>query len=178
MQRIHWLVIAILCLASVLIRGDVPFSSLLTKRDYESESQQEEPALSSSLTSEDEWESFNEWRCSPTTAVELTCTEIDYGGWRKSPTIVVAFKEGRREYDLDPTLDWDCDVTLKEWQRLLENSTEVCLFGAFLQTLDENDSLWVLSQLKSEGGYWKEGDHEPYQYTPKSGDSDREENSN
>ena len=45
------------------------------------------------------------------------------------------------------------------------NPSEVCMFGARLQRLDDDTSLWVLSQLKSERGYWKEYESEAYRRT-------------
>ncbi len=164
MQRIRRIIIGILCLVPILILGDVHSSLLLTEADYEIESQQEEPALSSSLASKEEWESYNEWHCYPIAAVELTCIEIDYGSRRRTPTIVATSNTEHYEYDLDPTFNWDCEFTLKEWRGLLNNSSQVCFFGAYLQSLGEKESLWVLSQIKSENGYWKEYESEAYRY--------------
>ncbi len=160
--RVFW----ILILFSRVLSGDSPVSGLLTSNDYELEAvlKEQRPALSSATTDDEPWESHNEWRCFAARDIELTCVEIEYGEWRKSPVIIITSGEHRFEYDLDPTFHWNCDFTLDEWRQVIGYSSEVCLFGAFLQPLDKMASLWVLSQLKSELGYWKEHESKSYKH--------------
>jgi hypothetical protein len=136
MQKLRWLsVVGILCVVCSAIRGDSPISTLLSAEDYKLESTLQEegrPALSSAITAKDQWESYDEWRCFPKGDVELMCVEIEYGGWRKSPLLIADGDDHRFEYDLDPTFKWDCEFTLNEWRRVIGDSSEVCLFGAYL----------------------------------------------
>jgi len=180
MQRNGWLiVIGALCLVAPLIRADAPTSTVLAEDDYEMErlSREDGPALSSEIGSKNPWESYNEWRCFPTKAVELSCVEIEYGGERRrSPTIGAVSDDHRFEYDLDPTFRWDCEFTLNEWREVIGTSPEVCLFGAHLQPLEEGASLWVLSDIKSQDGYWEEYESKAYaRATRDSNDLDDEE---
>ena len=151
-------------MTGALIRGESPILSLLNRADFEEEENQQTPALSSGLNSPEDWESYNEWRCYQTERIELLCTEIDYGGLRKVPTIIATDEEGRIEYDVDPTFNWDCEFTLQEWRNLIKGSPQVCFLGAFLQSFGEKESLWMLSQVKSHNGYWKEYESEAYRY--------------
>jgi hypothetical protein len=165
MRRLGWLiVVGAVGLISSLIHADSHGSSLLTDNDYELEwsSREEGPALNSFLNAKEKWESYNTWHCFPKQTVALICTDIDYGGWRKSPTIVATTQEHRFEYDLDPTTPWDCDFTLNEWREVIGNSTEICLFGARLQSLEDRASLWILNSVKSQNGYWEEAESAAY----------------
>lgn len=168
MRKFRWLgLLGILCFVSSVIRGDSSNSALLKTEDRELEvSAYEEgrSALSSEVDAEEPWESYDEWRCFPNRSIKLTCTEIKYGRWRKSPVIVASYDGHRFEYDVDPTFRWNCEFTLSEWRRVIGNSSEVCLFGAYLQPLGGEASLWVLSRFKSENGYWIEYESESYRH--------------
>ncbi len=176
MQRVRWVtVFSVICLTSAILGSDVSVSSLLTEEDFDLESQQNGPALSSARNSKPQWESYNEWRCFPAPAVTMTCVEIDYDGWRLSPTIFASNEGHHFEYSLDPTYKWDCEFTKNEWRRVTDRSAEVCFFAAPLQELGEDKSLWVLSALKSTNGYWKEFQSEAYRHAKDSPNEDQNE---
>jgi hypothetical protein len=180
MQRLRWLIVGgALCLIPPLIRADAPGSSLLTEEDrgIEWTSREEGPALSSSLNAKEKWESYNEWRCFPIRAIELTCNEIDAGDgdWRKSPMIIATIEHRHFEYDLDPTTPWDCEFTLNEWREVIGDSAEICLFAARLQPLDDGGSLWVLDRIKSERSSWAEYESASYAHALHEDDENRNE---
>ena len=171
----HVTVLTVFCLTSVILRSDVTLSSLLTEEDFELESLQDGPALSSERKAKDQWQSVNEWRCFPAQTVTITCVEIDYGGWRLSPTIFAANWGHHFEYSVDPTYNWDCEFTKTEWRSVTNDSAEICFFAAPLQELGDDKSLWVLSALKSELGYWKAFQSKAYQHTKDSRNEDQNE---
>lgn len=168
MREVKWIaVIAVLgCVAYALTENSMEPTLLATadRALQQSQLQERRPALSAPLSEVDYWESYNEWSCFSSEALEFTCAVINYEGWRQSP-VIVANREGHRfEYDLDPTFNWDCEFTLGEWRRVIADSPEVCLFGAYLQPLEASGSLMVLSQIKSEHGYWKEFESDSYRF--------------
>ncbi len=132
---------------------------LLSDEDVALELQQKEelrPALSSPLDDDEQWEAYNQWLCFSVTSIELACSEVDYGGWRKIPSLRAHGANHRFEFDVSPERDWDCEATLQDWSRLLESSSEICVFAARLQPIDENSSLWYIERIKTTQGYWIE----------------------
>ncbi|MFN7683945.1 MAG: hypothetical protein ACK5QT_00850 [Oligoflexia bacterium] len=109
---------------------------------------------------EDFWESYNQWLCFDSHEIDLEMVPVEYGGTREVPTLVARDYEHRFEFTLSPEVPRDNEVVLSEWRRLLDGAASVCVFAAYLQsvqpaeTQEEDASLWVISGFKTERGYW------------------------
>ena len=127
---------------------------------------QSTPALSSAIDSDFYWESFNEWQCFSTESIQFECTELDYGR-QYVPTIRISQNNELYDFSLDPEPALNCQKILTKWRSLLEKEDGFCVYAAYLQDLPhdafeakgiERWGLWIVDQVKSRKGYWKEQD--------------------
>jgi hypothetical protein len=146
--------------SSGLERG--PSYSLLSQEDDDFEKEEYRSgryALSSGNT-EPYWESYNQWLCFARDQINIIFVEVDYGGLKGVPTFVAHELNHRYEVSLSPELKFDPEQVVAEWNQLLKESSSICLYAAYLQLIDVHESLWTLSMLKTENGYWSERDLE------------------
>ncbi len=132
--------------------------SLLTSQDYELEIAERtsgQPALSSPMD-EEPWESFNHWLCFSNDEVQLQFSAVDYRGWKKIPTVVASSVGHRFEISLSPEVSRDHDQVIMEWVALMNESSRICVYAAYLQPIADDGSLWTLARIKTEKGYWKD----------------------
>lgn len=121
------------------------------------------PALSGALGDLEYWESYNQWMCFNKDSVKLTRVEVRYDGKIKYMPQLDAWLPGHYfEISLSGDTEYDNDRLYSYWDELLERSEEICAYAAYLQQLDPRQerpsSLWVISRLKTERGYWIEAD--------------------
>ncbi len=143
------------------------FSSLLSADDLERETLEREsghPALGGLLNDPEPWESYNQWKCFPTKWANLTFAEVDYGGWKKVPSITIESPSHTDLFDLEPDEPWDNLKTMARWAELFDQADEVCIYAAFLQEFDEDTSDWIIADIKTRNGYWLGGEREHQDY--------------
>lgn len=126
----------------------------LEENDYRSG-----PALLSSSEVEERWESYNKWLCFDKDVISVTHVEIKYEGKIKSmPQINAWTPEHFLEISLSAETEDDNDQIFSKWMHLIEKANQVCIYAAHLQRLpsleNTQSSLWVISKLKTESGYW------------------------
>lgn len=136
---------------------------LLNKDDIAQEKNDHDsgPVMQSSLEAEKQWESYNQWLCFDKDNIELTRVDIEYDGKIKSlPQINAWTSEHYLEISLSADTEDDNDRTFSEWQNLSEGMNQICIYAAHLQYLyslgNRQSSLWIISKLKTEFGYWSE----------------------
>ena len=130
--------------------------SLLSAEDWSleiAERSSGRPALSN-VIGESEWESFNQWLCFSAEEIELNFVDVEYGGLKKIPTVVARSVGHRFEISLSPEVSRNPNRVMAEWEDLVMGSSRVCLYAAYLQPIADDVSLWTLSQMKTEKGYW------------------------
>ncbi len=138
---------------------------ILTSKDWEyMRESSHSPALSSTLQAKVQWKSYNEWQCFDANEIDLDFETVDYNGIRKIPTIFVMQIYPAKIFDLSPETNWRSVETLNYWKELVEGSSSVCIFAAYLQTdekgtPDEFES-WVIEDIKTRKGYWSSDDEE------------------
>jgi hypothetical protein len=134
--------------AAILSQYDLFIEKLITL---------EGPALSSAIGQTPAWQSFNQWICFHHKQIEaLQAEAIDYHKRKKIPLLAAngdSQNSGGYEFELDD-FDLNYRLILKEWNYLMKDESEICLFAAHLQTTPEGLSLWVLDRLKTSKGYW------------------------
>lgn len=119
------------------------------------------PILSSPLNAKEKFESYNEWHCFSTDSIELECTDINYNDKDKQvPTIIAKTDTLIYNFDLSPEIDWDCPEIIHTWNDLFEDERSICVYAAYLQDLEfdnsnsERNTLWYISRIKTSGDYW------------------------
>jgi hypothetical protein len=116
------------------------------------------PALSSTIGAENQWESYNEWRCFSTKSIDLRCATIDDNSSSLIPVVSVLSKDEDLDYEyaLGSEYIWDCQKVIDSWATLVDEQESICLYGARLQAPEQdNISLWYIDQIKTQNGYWK-----------------------
>jgi hypothetical protein len=117
-----------------------------------------EPALRSSIESADPWKSFNQWLCFDSKDVTVDRIEILYGGKTKYiPQLNVSLFGQFLEIALSGETEYDNDQIEARWFELLSGASTVCAYAAYLQKTSNSSSLWTISRIKTEKGYWIEG---------------------
>lgn len=111
----------------------------------------EKPAIT---IPDENFESFNEWICFNIKDLEITKAEVDYYDWHYVPSINVYIDNHLLSFDLDPDKKWNIDLIIDTWKDLFENQESVCIFGAYLQEIDNNGELWYIQKIKTNNGYW------------------------
>ena len=124
-------------------------------------------ALSSSLVDEIQWESPNQWMCFDTESIEITLAEVKSGSRNSHLPIINASLLGHRfEVSTEIESDEKNENTLSSWLSLLRGSRRTCIYAAYLQNTESPDdltssaSIWIISKLKTENGYWNYEDSE------------------
>lgn len=133
---------------------------LLTREDLELQELDnvQGVALSSESNSEWPWESYNVWQCFDTNKLNYDCADYDYG--TLVPSLRIATEQRVLHFDVHVEDQLDCQQTLIQWQHLIAQGNEVCIFAAHMPDvemgLDRNksQSLWYINRLKGAGGYW------------------------
>ena len=151
---------------------DTNHYEILSPDDREQELTDSEgtPALSSQIDANPYWETFNTWRCFSTENIRPECSVLDNDSLRV-PTL--RFAEGSTLYDfsIDPEPGLDCDETLAKWIALLDQEQSFCVYAAYLQEMPSEIfeyeginrwQLWIVSQIKTQQGYWHLYDPEDY----------------
>ena len=150
---------------------------LLSEEDLEQELMDAEngPQLNSALNEYPHWESFNEWNCFSTQTVQLECSALDYGQIHV-PTLRVTdsgllydYSSGNSknlyEFQMSEEPGLGCKEVLQKWNTLLESERAFCVYSAYLQDLPADHfeaegvkrwTLSIISQLKTQQGYWRE----------------------
>lgn len=136
--------------------------SILTTEDWELEAADRArgPVMSSLPTSQQRWESFNQWNCFPTQSAQVVRVEVVYEGQTKRiPQIDVEFGDHLFQITLDGDAEDDFDSIAKLWKDLISETNEFCVYSAFLQKLPGvaarlTSSLWIVERLKSRKGSW------------------------
>lgn len=116
------------------------------------------PALSSIIGAENQWESYNEWRCFSAKGIDLRCAAIDDNGSRLIPMVNVLSEDEDLDYEyaLGSEYSWDCQKVIDSWSTLINGQESICLHGAYLKEDEHsNTSLWYIDQIKTQNGYWK-----------------------
>ncbi|MDD4974501.1 MAG: hypothetical protein PHY93_09145 [Bacteriovorax sp.] len=134
---------------------------ILSEEDWSLLRQEKEkgtPALSSAISDENKWESYNEWRCFSAKNVEALCASVDDDDSHLVPIVTIQNKDGSPgyEYALGSEYNWNCNKVIESWSVLIENQESICIHGAYLQEDEQNNnSLWYIDQIKTQNGYWK-----------------------
>jgi hypothetical protein len=130
-------------------------SQILTKQDieYQNFTNSDGRILGSALDDPEYWESYNQWLCFPSAEIVETKTEI-HGHWQQTYILGASLGNQYFEFDVPLELNWDFEKVRQEWVGLLANTSEVCILGAFLQSQKNDESLWIIQQIKTENGYW------------------------
>jgi len=98
---------------------------------------------------------YNKWKCFDTKNVEISEAQIDYNGWRPIPHIDAHSNTRSFYFDLDPVIyQWNTNVVLKNWGKLMNKQKHVCFFAAYLQTDPDGTSSWYIRKIKTLAGYW------------------------
>ena len=84
----------------------------------------------------------------------LQFSAVDYRGWKKIPTVVASSVGHRFEISLSPEVSRDHDQVMMEWVALMNESSRICVYAAYLQPIADDGSLWTLARIKTENGYW------------------------
>ena len=133
---------------------------LLSSDDFEIEKQDnyQGAALSSSMESEQHWESFNQWQCFDVANINYTCASYD--DVILVPSLMVETEREILNFDLHIEDRVDCNETLIKWRALIDGGKEVCIFAARMpdvqMDLESNlpQTLWYINRIKGLNGYW------------------------
>jgi hypothetical protein len=128
---------------------------ILNDDDFELEKQGSKTrALGSAIGEEPYWESFNKWQCFSTNSAEAYCAIIGHG--QLSAVSISAVDDSGKRYELsdEPVSNETCAQQLLDWQQLLEGEHGFCVYAAYLQNIDDNHELWIVSRLKTQKGVW------------------------
>lgn len=124
------------------------YDQLLTNADFEfQKDDNQSPALS---IPDAGFASFNKWQCFDVSAAVVDLTEVDYDGLHSVPTIKIK----NMNFDIDPDVEWDIEKVLNDWSNLFSGARSVCIFGAYLQDISDEETLWYIESIKTENGYW------------------------
>lgn len=96
------------------------------------------------------FKSFNKWQCFDASDVMIDLTEVDYNGIHSVPMIKIK----NMNFDIDPEIKWDIDKVLSDWNNLFNGASSVCIFGAYLQDLNDEETMWYIESIKTDNGYW------------------------
>ncbi len=156
-RKTFWAIFA-LAVANLSMTRDYP-ESLLADLDRQLETDQERPALSSGLRADPYWERFNKWQCFDNSTVSVQCVGhlLDPDNSEEEtliPSIRVELDGEAFDFDQEDARKGDCPLTLRKWAHLLEGEKYVCVYAAYLQEIDKNNSYWILNQFKTSKGYW------------------------
>lgn len=109
------------------------------------------------------WESYNQWMCFNPDQVQFESVGIKYDVWKQMPQATVSALGQVFEVSPSADLKFDTPKVLDQWLALLNGSKQICLYAAFLQSMDSNegrlDSLWILNRIKTENGTWTVDDN-------------------
>lgn len=128
---------------------------LLNETDYQLALQDNiSPAIS--IPNEDgTWlYSYNKWMCFPAEYLDINKSKVNYNGWKELPSINTNYSEKKTlVFELDHDEDWDTNSIVLKWIEELTNSQSVCIFGAFLESYD-NEYIYFIEKIKFENSYW------------------------
>lgn len=139
------------------------FPHILTEEDYIYEEEDTEPGV---IIIEPYQEYKSYWYCFNKPLLELRC--IDWAEETKQDASVTIYEN---DFIFDFSLDADemkneCSSQLEEWNRIIKEGNDICLYGAFLQheeALDRNKQviyrdekhiILVIYAIKTEQGIW------------------------
>lgn len=161
MKKLNYKIIIVLLLFPVFAYGVTCFYNyFLSEEDYTLEKKAQN-TYAISIPNENFYSS-NKWNCFPISHIKITTTKVDYDGWHEVPSIDA--RDGKKviSYDLDPDIRWDVKLVLDNWMFLAEKVESFCVFGVFMQKIDDQSDLWYIEQIKTEKGYWKRDDFIDY----------------
>jgi hypothetical protein len=111
-----------------------------------------EPAITIPATKE---QYFNKWKCFDVKSLEIDEAEIEYNGRQIVPYIQVNSSNHSFQFNVDPVIHrGDHKIIINKWKELIRNQKSVCIFAAYLQTDPDGTSVWYISKIKTEAGYW------------------------
>jgi len=167
-SKLWRLLIVLLAGAASLSMYSNPYLELLTSGDWEFEKADRDDgsALSSPIGQSPRWESFNEWQCFSTQNIHLECTELDDGSIQV-PTLRVGRAGHILDFSMDPEPSFDCEQVRMDLIDLLDQEDSFCVYAAHLQEHPSENfgdpdviswNLWIMSQVKTQKGYWTNED--------------------
>ncbi len=138
---------------------------LLTDDDLRLEEGQTKSALSSPIGETPAWESYNEWRCFFAEDISMQFLEYTWkpetqtGSKGQSAAIIASTNDGDFEFDYEDShfTGEDPKVILSEWKDLSEGERVVCIYAAYLETIDTPEEVfesWIVTGIKTSKGYW------------------------
>lgn len=126
--------------------------------DFEYEKFDRERPAVTSVAQGPEHKSFNQWSCFDRQDIEIRTIDIqeDSNERRGIPVLLQYNASGPGEtLQFEPAdLHHSTQQVLQVWKYLVSEATEVCVYAAKLQSFDDGLSIWLISQLKSDIGYW------------------------
>ncbi len=152
--------ISLLFVSSPLLSLDQ--NSLLASDEvgFEFTDEQSRQTTSGAGESHNGWETYSREMCFRVDQVKIEKAQIKLtDAWTDWPQVTIERADEYFAFSPETDLQLDTEKTLLRWKSLLEGSSEVCLYGTFLQYLDDaigdaSGSLFVLHSLKTEKGYW------------------------
>ncbi len=132
---------------------------ILSKDDWGDQLNEMKEAAISVPLSDGTWRfSYNKWNCFLKKQMSIETAEVDYNGWHEVPTIQINQVDGTiLSFDLDPDEQWDTEKTIIDWKNFLSESDNVCIFAAYLQTI-ENKKMFYIEKIKFNEHYWDRSD--------------------
>lgn len=161
MKKLNYKIIIGLLLFPALAYGVTCFYTyILSEEDYILENEAQNTYAIS--IPEEHFYSSNKWNCFPSSHINITTSQVYYDGRHDVPSIDA--RDGRRvlSYDLDPDIRWNVELILEHWRFLAAEVESFCIFGVFMQKIDDEYELWYIEQIKTEKGYWKREDFFDY----------------
>ena len=138
------------------------YSDILSVEDYELQTKDSlKPVMTSGPDDINQWKSYNQWSCFHSKRVSYECAI--YSDTIEIPSLNININNHTYMFDIpipDKEFIEDCANVLAEWEDLIKSSEEVCIYGAYMPGVDEenypNDfSIWYLVKIKTENGYWE-----------------------